>query len=65
MSFCTVPGLEGKLFTPSPVPAAGRKHACPDCFACQACSQDRCRLCRSEGTAPGDRFAVPPEENNC
>ncbi|MEW6185756.1 MAG: hypothetical protein AB1585_08470 [Thermodesulfobacteriota bacterium] len=31
-------------------PAAGvlKKHRCPDCFFCQGCSQDRCRLCRTQ-----------------
>ena len=27
-----------------------KKHPCPDCHACQFCSDDRCRLClRTDG----------------
>ena len=24
---------------------AAKKHTCPDCFSCQWCSDERCRLC--------------------
>jgi len=27
-----------------------KKHPCPDCFACQWCSDDRCRQCLKKGT---------------
>jgi hypothetical protein len=27
-----------------------KKHSCPDCRACQWCSDDRCRLCLRTGT---------------
>jgi hypothetical protein len=46
MGFMRVPGLSGKVYVPEPCPAGGRKHACRDCFDCQRCSDDRCRLCR-------------------
>jgi len=60
MAFCTVPGLEGKVFTPCSSVNTGRKHTCPDCFACQACSEDRCRVCRrNEALEPS---VGPPEE---
>jgi len=25
-----------------------KKHPCPDCYFCQWCSEDRCRLCRKK-----------------
>lgn len=28
---------------------AAVKTKCPDCFQCQGCSEDRCRLCRKHG----------------
>ncbi len=48
MSFITVPGLKGKLYLPEKAPAGEKKHACPDCFACQACGEARCHVCRGE-----------------
>jgi hypothetical protein len=26
-----------------------KKHPCPDCYQCQWCSDDRCRLCLKTG----------------
>ena len=47
------PGLPGKVFCPEV--QQDKKHACPDCFACQQCSEDRCTLCRADrmSTDPG------------
>lgn len=36
--------LPGKIFTPGGCGA--KKHACPDCYGCQWCSEERCRACR-------------------
>ncbi len=30
---------------------------CPDCFQCQGCSEDRCRLCRKHGHPPAPTLA--------
>jgi hypothetical protein len=55
MAFINVPGLVGKLYVPDDRPLRPKKHACPDCFGCQQCSDDRCRLCRSETMAAAGR----------
>ncbi len=47
MPFQNIPGLPGKLYVPRKNPDAPKKHNCPDCFSCQMCSDDRCRICRS------------------
>jgi hypothetical protein len=49
MGFVRIPGLKGKVFVPEKCPAKLKKHACPDCFGCQRCSDDRCNLCRAPG----------------
>ena len=47
MPFVKMPGVIGKVYVPEPIPGRTQKHPCPDCFACQQCSEDRCRVCRS------------------
>jgi len=47
MTFKTFPGIEGKVYVPD-VDDREKKHACPDCFACQRCRDDRCRLCLTD-----------------
>lgn len=39
-------GIEGKVYIPETEPCELKKHPCKDCFSCQRCSDDRCRLCR-------------------
>ncbi|MBW2468604.1 MAG: hypothetical protein JRE88_15780 [Deltaproteobacteria bacterium] len=46
MPFKTVRGLKGKLYVPDPAEGVRRKHPCKDCYTCQLCSDDRCRVCR-------------------
>ena len=45
MAWQTVPGLTGKIFIPECRSEGKKKNPCPDCFACQQCSEDRCRVC--------------------
>ena len=45
MSFITIPGLKGKVFIPQESDRVFKKKPCKDCFSCQQCSDDRCRLC--------------------
>lgn len=45
MPWQTVPGLTGKVYVPEFL-QEGKKHPCKDCFACQNCSEERCRVCR-------------------
>jgi hypothetical protein len=35
----------GLLHRPQPKP--GKRHRCRDCFVCQNCGEDRCRVCRA------------------
>ncbi|MGD2097494.1 MAG: hypothetical protein PVG35_07935 [Desulfobacterales bacterium] len=46
MAFKTVRGLKGKVYVPDPARDGTRKHLCNDCYSCQFCSDDRCRICR-------------------
>ena len=35
------------VYDPSGMRGHARKHACPDCYFCQSCSEVRCRSCRA------------------
>lgn len=63
MPFVNLPGLKGKVYVPETVCAPYQKHPCPDCFACQDCSDTRCRACRShpECNPKGRHPAISPE----
>ncbi|MEW6078299.1 MAG: hypothetical protein AB1724_10835 [Thermodesulfobacteriota bacterium] len=61
MPFIDVPGLPGKLYVPEAMAATKKKHACPDCFSCQHCGDDRCQVCRC-GKMPADRNAIHIQE---
>jgi len=45
MPFVKVPGLIGKVYVPEKQDKSLKKHPCKDCFFCQSCSDDRCRMC--------------------
>ncbi|MCP4370882.1 MAG: hypothetical protein GY797_22630 [Deltaproteobacteria bacterium] len=45
MKFTKVPGLEGKIYVPEKQSENIKKHPCKDCYFCQLCSDDRCRVC--------------------
>lgn len=62
MGFESIPGIEGKVFVPDEAPGE-RKHPCRDCFRCQQCSDDRCRVCRSDDD-PAVSAPRPPK-NRC
>ncbi len=48
MPFVTIPGLKGKVYVPQAPDGCSKKHPCQDCFCCQNCSDDRCRVCLSQ-----------------
>ena len=52
MAFKTIPGIKGKIFIPEEGPLRHRKHPCPDCYTCQQCGDDRCRVCREDRADP-------------
>jgi hypothetical protein len=45
MPFVAVPGLNGKVYVPEKQHESLKKHPCQDCYYCQLCSDDRCRVC--------------------
>ena len=47
MSFVSVPGLKGKVYVPDESREGCKKYPCRDCFSCQQCGDDRCRVCLS------------------
>jgi len=63
MGFQKHPGIEGKVFVPDETAGTG-KHTCRDCFSCQQCSDDRCRVCRSE-KPPTDESAPAKRPCRC
>jgi len=54
MPFVKVPGVTGKVYVPEASAGQTKKHPCPDCFACQQCSDDRCNVCRTIEPAASD-----------
>ena len=63
MPFIRIQGLHGMVFVPECCSPDSKKHPCRDCFDCQRCSDDRCRLCRgADGGGPGQgELAGNPE----
>jgi hypothetical protein len=49
MAFTSLPGLKGKVYTPEEKSGSTKKHPCNDCYSCQMCSDNRCRLCIEQG----------------
>ncbi len=45
MAWQMIEGLTGKVYLPE-MRADAKKRACPDCYACQSCSDERCAVCR-------------------
>ena len=54
MAWQRVPGLSGKVFIPECQSEGKKKNPCPDCFACQQCSEERCRVCKGPPRHPSD-----------
>lgn len=49
MPWVTMPQISGKVYVPDKRRITPTKNPCPDCFACQQCSDERCNACcRSE-----------------
>lgn len=47
MSFQKLPDNLGMIFVPECTQEC-RKNKCIDCFSCQWCSNERCRLCKEK-----------------
>jgi len=56
MSFRILPNNQGMIFVPDCKPGQ-TKHLCPDCFTCQWCANERCRVCKgkTKGVSAGYR----------
>lgn len=52
MPFVSIPGMPGRLYVPERRPECPKKFACKDCFSCEFCADDRCRVCREKHTPP-------------
>ncbi|MCF8112705.1 MAG: hypothetical protein K9K21_02505 [Desulfotignum sp.] len=48
MPFVSIPGMPGKLYVPEKRSGRPKKFPCKDCFSCEHCSDDRCRVCREK-----------------
>jgi hypothetical protein len=48
MPYKPVPGGIGRIYVPDTQPETPKKHNCKDCFFCQWCAEERCRLCRKK-----------------
>ncbi|MFO7910890.1 MAG: hypothetical protein R6V15_01875 [Desulfotignum sp.] len=48
MPFVSIPGMSGKMYVPEKRPGSKKKFPCKDCFSCEQCSDDRCRVCREK-----------------
>ena len=62
MAFVTIPGLKGKVFIPQESDRVYKKKPCKDCFSCQQCSEDRCRVCIGQRRSRCEQHS--PEEFN-
>ena len=60
MVFKPAPNIKGRIFIPEEETPTRKKHTCPDCYTCQMCGEERCRVCRSE---TGDRPCALLREN--
>lgn len=54
MAFIRIQGLKGLVYVPEGADGP-KKHDCPDCYACQMCSDARCELCLKAKTCPRSR----------
>jgi hypothetical protein len=57
MSFEKLPDNLGLIYVPDSKPDK-RKNPCQDCFSCQWCGKERCRICREK--APQKRKIASP-----
>ncbi|WDP91106.1 MAG: hypothetical protein HUN04_15950 [Desulfobacter sp.] len=56
MAFVNIPDLPGKIYVPDKKKHSPCKHGCRDCFSCEFCSDDRCRIClKQKEKMPGNK----------
>ncbi len=65
MEFQKLPDNRGKIFIPEKMVGGCSKHNCPDCFSCQWCGNERCKVCfcadvnKPIATAPEKKYYTP------
>ena len=62
MSFKKLPDNRGLIYVPE-WPVCEKKHPCRDCFSCQWCSNERCRVCRGMGPGVREKTALPDKRH--
>ena len=60
MAYKAVPGGIGRIYVAGSRAGAPKKHNCKDCFFCQWCAEERCRLCRKKESSPAQEMNVNP-----
>lgn len=45
MPFVELKNIEGKIYIPECNEECKKKHDCKDCYFCQFCSDQRCKVC--------------------
>lgn len=66
MAFRKLPDNRGLVYIPECTCKKGeKKHPCADCFNCQWCGNERCRVCRPDDYAPNpETVPEPPADEN-
>ncbi|HQP32449.1 MAG TPA: hypothetical protein PLB81_14075 [Deltaproteobacteria bacterium] len=59
MPFIRIENIKGMVYVPEDTGGL-KKHPCPDCYACQMCSDARCELCLKR--KPDEKAKPKPEE---
>ncbi len=60
MAFIEMSGVTGKVYVPEMKMDMRKKHSCQDCFVCQMCCNERCRVCRSWEQLAGKTLTFRP-----
>lgn len=64
MPFVRMKGVVGKVYVPDKPPADSKKHPCKNCFSCQMCGDDRCRICRDGACRLPDPISASKGNSN-
>ena len=55
--------LPGLVFVPQRKPGRQQKYGCRDCFSCQMCGEERCKLCRPGKMKPMGKPVLPKDDD--
>jgi len=59
MTFVKSKTLPGLIYVPQRKQGRLQKHGCRDCFSCQICGEERCKLCRPGKMKPLAKIVLP------